>query len=111
MITGEQFKVLSDAQIDELYEQFVADALRRISGSKDFKTGQQKASQIHALCAQDLVDITTAAMKIHGKRFERFAQAAAAHVAILRDVRGGHTRKKRSLDPRASSNPTRPRAP
>ncbi len=69
--------------------------LRRISGSKDFKTGQRRASQIHALCAQDIAEITSAAMKIHGKRFERFAHAAAAHVAILRDTpeRRAHTKE------------------
>jgi hypothetical protein len=69
--------------------------LRRISGSKDFKTGQRKASQIHALCAQDIAEIASAAMKIHGKRFDRFAQAAAAHVAILRDdpARRAHTKE------------------
>jgi len=71
--------------------------LRRISGSKDFKTGQQKASQIHAPVAQDLAEIAAAAMKVHGKkRFERFAQAAAAHVSILRDdpTRRAHTKEK-----------------
>jgi len=72
-------------------------ALRRTPGSKDFKTGQQKASQIHAPVAQDLAEIAAAAMKVHGKkRFERFAQAAAAHVSILRDdpTRRAHTKEK-----------------
>jgi hypothetical protein len=60
-------------------------ALRRIPGSKDFKTGQKRASQIHALCAQDIAEIATAAHKVQGKRFERFARAAQAHVELLRD--------------------------
>ena len=68
--------------------------LRRIPGSMDFKTGQKRASQIHALCSQDIAEIAAAAMKVHGKRFERFAKAAAAHVSILRDnpARRAHTK-------------------
>jgi hypothetical protein len=76
-------------------------ALRRIPGSKDFKTGKQRASQIHALCAQDIAEIASAAMKIHGKRFERFARAAEVHVSILRDdpVRRAHTKAEAETKP------------
>jgi hypothetical protein len=75
-------------------------ALRRIPGSKDFKTGQQRASQIHALCSQDIAEIAAAAMKIHGKRFERFARAAAAHVEILRDTPARRAHTKEETEPK-----------
>lgn len=85
-------------------------ALRRIPGSKDFKTGQRKASQIHALCAQDIAEIAAAAMKVHGKRFERFAKAAAAHVAILRDdeTRRAHTKEDAEPKPKRIRQPDTP---
>jgi hypothetical protein len=85
-------------------------ALRRIEGSQNFKTGQRKASQIHALCAQDIAEIASAAMKIHGKRFERFAQAAAAHVAILRDdeTRKAHTKEDAEPKPARIKQPDTP---
>jgi hypothetical protein len=75
-------------------------ALRRIPGSKDFKTGQQRASQIHALCSQDIAEIAAAATKISGKRFERFARAAAAHVEILRDTPARRAHTKEETEPK-----------
>ncbi len=74
--------------------------LRRIPGSMDFKTGQKRASQIHALCSQDIAEIAAAAMKVHGKRFERFAKAAAAHVEILRDTPARRAHTKEETEPK-----------
>jgi len=102
-------RAFDDYQVEEKRTGIVA--LRRIPGSMDLKTGQKRASQIHAPCAQDIAEIAAAAMKVQGKRFERFAQAAAAHVAILRDdpARRAHTKDEADeIKPKRLQQPDTP---